>query len=426
MANSPRAPKGWRVVRLSEVAEVAFSSVDKKIIEGEIPVKLCNYTDVFYNHRIRPGMAFMQATATLNECERWELKRGDVLFTKDSETPKEIGIPTYVTEDMPNVLCGYHLGLARPKTNFADGAFLAEMLRSPAAGKQFARIANGVTRFGLTLDATRNLPIPLPPLAEQRAIAATLDSIDAAIEGVEAVTSATERLRGALLHRLLTRGLPGRHAKWKDAPGLGPIPARWKVVRLGDVAQVNRCNWEPTEGPPILYLDLTSVVAPGRLDNPKEIAVKDAPSRARRQVRSGDILVSTVRPYLRGFARISHAPDNLIASTGFSVLTPSSDVNNSYIYHQIMTSRFARHLEGAMTGQAYPAVRPGDVIAYRFPLPPLAEQRAIAAALDGVDRAVERSRAECDKLKQLKTSVADALLTGRVRVGPAKTLRRKV
>ena len=77
-------PEGWRVVRLRDVAEVAFSGVDKKVVEGEKPVHLCNYTDVFYNRFIDRNMQFMEATATPRECERWGLKRGDVLFTKDS------------------------------------------------------------------------------------------------------------------------------------------------------------------------------------------------------------------------------------------------------------------------------------------------------------------------------------------------------
>ena len=83
-----------------------------------------------------------------------------------------------------------------------------------------------------------SLPILLPPLPEQRAIAAVLDAIDAAIERTEAVIAATERLRDALLHELLTRGVPGWHSEWRDVPGLGTIPACWDAVRLGDVAEV--------------------------------------------------------------------------------------------------------------------------------------------------------------------------------------------
>ena len=235
--DSDRSPSGWQVVRLGDVANVAFSTVDKKSVDDEDPIALCNYTDVFYNRRIRPGMDFMAATATPVERQRWALKKGDVLFTKASETPEEIGIPSYVSEDMSDVLCGYHLGMARPQAGLIHGAYLSEILGSSMSRRQFARIANGVTRFGLTLGATRSLSILLPPLPEQRAIAAILESVDEAIERTEAVIAATEHLRDALLHELLTRGVPGWHTEWGYLPGIGTIPADWEVVNLGDESE---------------------------------------------------------------------------------------------------------------------------------------------------------------------------------------------
>ena len=197
-------PDCWEVVRLGDVAEVTFSSVDKRTVDGELPVRLCNYTDVFYNRRILPDMAFMDATANPIECKRWALQRGDVLFTKDSETADEIGIPAYVAADMPDVLCGYHLGIARPAGTAVDGAFLARAMGSQATSREFSRVANGITRFGLTLEATRALPLLLPPLPEQRAIAATLDSVDAAIEREGAERAALQSSKASAADALLT------------------------------------------------------------------------------------------------------------------------------------------------------------------------------------------------------------------------------
>ena len=95
------------------------------------------------------------------------------------------------------------------------------------------------------MEASRTVHAPpAPPLPEQRAIAAVLDGIDEAIERTEEVIAATERLRDALLHELLTRGLPGRHSEWVDVPGLGTVPACWDVVRLGDrIGRRTRGAW---------------------------------------------------------------------------------------------------------------------------------------------------------------------------------------
>ncbi len=197
-------PACWEVVQLGDVANVAFSSVDKKTVEGELSVRLCNYTDVFYNRRITLQMGFMVATANSVERKRWSLKRGDVLFTKDSETPDEIGIPAFVEADMPNVLCGYHLGLARPDSQLLDGAYLAEALGSPKLSGQFARIANGVTRFGLTLGATNQLPIPMPTLAEQQTIAGLLEGVDATVAETKREQVRLESLKESTADALLT------------------------------------------------------------------------------------------------------------------------------------------------------------------------------------------------------------------------------
>ena len=197
-------PADWEVVRFGDVAEVAFSSVDKKVVDSEQEVRLCNYTDVFYNRRIRPDMDFMVATANPVERERWNLKQGDVLFTKDSETPEEIGIPAFVEADMPNVLCGYHLGLARPNSQLLDGAYLAEAIASPKLAAQFYRIANGVTRFGLTLAATNQLTIPSPPLVEQQAIAGLLDRVDMTAAAAKRERDGLKLLKETCADALLT------------------------------------------------------------------------------------------------------------------------------------------------------------------------------------------------------------------------------
>ena len=168
-------PSHWDTRRLRYVAEMRTSNVDKHIKMNENPVRLCNYVDVYHNERISADLDFMRATATDREVERFRLERGDVIITKDSETWNDIGVPALVEYTDDDLVCGYHLALLRPFKSVITGAYLLRALQAPMVASQFHVEANGVTRYGLTQNAIKSVHIPLPPLPEQRAIAAYLD-----------------------------------------------------------------------------------------------------------------------------------------------------------------------------------------------------------------------------------------------------------
>ncbi len=130
-------PAHWVVRRLKTIASVQLSNVDKKSVEGEVAVRLCNYVDVYYNEHITPDLDFMQATATPEQVRRFSLRRDDVLITKDSESWTDIAVPSVVVSDLPETLCGYHLALVRPEGD-QHGAFLA---RAKARAALFMRFA---------------------------------------------------------------------------------------------------------------------------------------------------------------------------------------------------------------------------------------------------------------------------------------------
>ena len=202
-------PGGWRLEKLKFFARVRNSNVDKTISEEEESVSLCNYTDVYYNDRITAKLDFMEGSATESEIETFQLRQGQVIITKDSETWDDIGIPAFVTEDMPKVLCGYHLSVIQPSVNL-DGNFLAWLCRSAPLNNQFKVAANGVTRFGLGQYPMKNAFIAIPPLETQRRIAAFLDEktarIDELIEKKQALLDRLAEKRQALITRTVTKG----------------------------------------------------------------------------------------------------------------------------------------------------------------------------------------------------------------------------
>lgn len=168
-------PEHWEARRLRTLAAVRASGVDKNTNEDEVPVMLCNYVDVYKNDRITAAIDFMKATATPEEIRAFELKTGDVIITKDSESWDDIAIPTFVPEALPGIVCAYHLALIRPFSGEIEGEFLFRAFSSDPVADQFRIAATGVTRFGLTQGAIKGVFFPLPPLEEQRAIIAHIN-----------------------------------------------------------------------------------------------------------------------------------------------------------------------------------------------------------------------------------------------------------
>ena len=183
-------PGHWKPQRLGTIAEMRVSNVDKHSKEEELPVRLCNYVDVYKNDHISRDMPFMRATASTEEIGRFRLRKYDVLITKDSETWDDIGVPALVTEPADDLISGYHLALLRPNGDIL-GPYLFRTLQSRGVAQQFHIGANGVTRYGLTHNTIRSVILPLPPLDEQAAIVRYLDDAD---QRIRAYVSAKERL----------------------------------------------------------------------------------------------------------------------------------------------------------------------------------------------------------------------------------------
>ena len=171
--------------RLDEIAKIDISGVDKKTKDGETTVKLCNFTDVYNNWAVTERMLdyFMLATANNNEISRFSLKKGMIALTKDSETRDDIGMSTYIADDLDNTILGYHTALIIPDEEKVDGSYLNGYLNSPRARAYFSNQASGSgQRYTLTIDGIGSVRISLPELEEQKKIGRLLSAIDRKIE----------------------------------------------------------------------------------------------------------------------------------------------------------------------------------------------------------------------------------------------------
>ncbi len=418
-------PEHWEVKRLRTFANVQLSNVDKKSVERQTAVSLCNYVDVYYNERICPGIDFMAATASEEQIRRFSLRKGDVLITKDSETWTDIAVPAVVAQDLPGVLCGYHLAHIRPDTN-CDGAFLSRAFSAKGPRDQFHVSANGITRFGLTGDAIRSGDFPLPPLSEQRAIA---DFLDRETDRIDALVAKNERLiellqekRTALISQAVTKGLdPDAPMKDSVVEWVGKIPTHWRVRRLKYLATVNDEALPENTAPDteITYVDIGNVDSVRGITGTQDLMFEDAPSRARRIVRQGDIIISTVRTYLKAIARIESTDTNLIVSTGFAVVRPQH-LHDGFVAYTLSSPYFVERVVAHSVGVSYPAINASDLACLDIAFPPPPEQQAIAEFLDRemakLDTLVAKVREAIDRLRELRTALISAAITGRIDV----------
>jgi type I restriction enzyme S subunit len=242
-------PSHWVVLRLKYACEVFPSNVDKHSRDDEPPVLLCNYTDVYYNEQITADMPFMAATASPEQIARFTLKGGDTIITKDSETADDIAIAAYVPEDLPGVVCGYHLSMIRPRASTC-GAYVKRLFDSFYAKARFAVAANGLTRVGLGQYALDNVELPFPPLEEQAAIATFLNhetaKIDALVDEQRCLIELLKEKRQAVISQAVTKGLnPNLPLKDSGVEWLGQVPAHWSLKRVKHLVRSIEQGWSP-------------------------------------------------------------------------------------------------------------------------------------------------------------------------------------
>lgn len=422
-------PEGWDVVCLKHGCHVFPSNVDKHTIDGEIPVLLCNYTDVYYNDVITPDLAFMAATAKPEEIEKFTLQVGDVVFTKDSETSDDIGIAALITQELPGVVCGYHLSIARPHPN-AYGPFIKRFFDSMSAKAYFEVNANGLTRVGLGQYAIDNLPLPLPPLPEQRAIAGFLDretaKIDALVAEQRRLIDLLREKRQAVISHAVTRGLnPKAPLKPSGIDWLGDVPEGWEVVRLKSVLA------EP------LKYGANEAAADDDPDQPRFVRITDIDGRGR-------LREDTFRslPYATAEQYLLEAGDILLARSGATVgksflysaawgqccyagyliraRPKKSKVLPDFLYLYAQSDFYWQYLG---SNQIQSTIQNFNAEKYSnlwLPLPPISDQAAIVAKMKDGAATFDTLTATADSaitlLQERRAALISAAVTGKIDV----------
>lgn len=276
----------------------------------------------------------------------------------------------------------------------------------------------------LTKTTFGNMFCPLPPLEEQERIAEYLDRRCAEVDGIitkeEQAITLLDELKQTIISEAVTYGLdPAIPLKPSGVDWIGQIPNHWEVRRLKYVVS---CNDEVLSEmtPPssvVNYVEISDVTYIKGIKGSTEYEFKDAPSRARRITRVNDVIISTVRTYLKAIARVNE-PD-VIVSTGFAVLRAQS-IGDLYLSYVVKSSGFIDDVVANSFGVTYPSITASKLISLSVPLPPLEEQERIAEYLDRrceeIDEAKERKQRQIELLREMKQTMISDAVTGRVKV----------
>lgn len=313
----------------------------------------------------------------------------------------------------------------------ASSKYLLYTLQTCYSRKLFYGLAQGVSSIGrCRLQATKfkNFVFPLPPtLEEQNAIVAYLDKkcaeIDELVTRRQAIIERLKELKQSIIADAVTKGLnPDVPIKDSGIAWLGDVPKHWKILRLKNVASVITDTLSEKTNPDFEfdYVDISSVTQEQGIIKTERFKFSNAPSRARRKVQAGDIIISTVRTYLRAIAVISKENENIIASTGFAVVRSKQF---SYVAYVMSSHNFVSMVSTQSTGVSYPAITSNKLLRIHITFPPEEEQQVIVAYLDKkcaeIDELISRHERTIEKLKELKTSTIAHVVTGKVDVRDA-------
>ena len=313
----------------------------------------------------------------------------------------------------------------RPKIKL-DSRFYHYLYHMYDICKVFYGMGDGV-RQGMGFEDLKNIPTLIPPLKTQQKIADYLDEkcgeIDATIAKQKEIIEKLKAYKQSLISETVTKGLDkSASLKPSGIDYLGDIPSHWEIKKLKFVANFNQNTLpEDTDGQfELKYIDIGNVSS---VDGIKEIQYfnfSNAPSRARRIVKYGDIIVSTVRTYLRAITSIKEDYDNCICSTGFAVITPKDNVQQDFVVYAIENESFIAQIIANSQGISYPAINVSQLENLKLAFPSIKKQKEIVDFLKikllEIDSTINKKQNIIQKLDAYKKSLIFECVTGKHKI----------
>ena len=404
-------PSDWEIANLGNLATIKASNVDKKAKEGQKQISLCNYMDVFRNPVVSSALAFMRSTASEKEISEFSLSKGDVLLTKDSEVPEEIGIPSVVAEDIPDLVCGYHLYMLRADRSRINPGYLCWALRSNSSRQYFYQMANGSTRFGLNLKHVEECPIAVPPLPEQKKIAEILSGIDKEIAGVSQIIQGKRLFRESLLRQIIPH---------QSSFSNGLPPEGWTLATIEEICSLityGFTNPMPTTDRGI-YMVTAKDVRDGKIDKGTarftSVEAYETLLTDKSRPRRNDILV-TKDGTLGRSAVVGE--ETICINQSVALLRPSDEKNAHFLQLLLSSPQYQETMLEESGGSAVKHIYITTLAKMPIAIPSSPGVREkVVGFCDALNKSIDILLKKHECLTNLKKGLASDLLSGRKRV----------
>ena len=430
----------YKQYRLSEIAMVEISGVDKKYLEGESEVQLCNFVDVYRNWAITSNMTpkFMIATARPNEIQRFKLKRGQVALTKDSETRYDIGISTYIADDLDNVILGYHNALITPNPDKLSGKYLNALLHTDYAKKYFANNASGSgQRYALGVDALNSFPVYIPQLAEQERIGEIFSLIDRKIALNRQINDNLEAMAKQLYDYWFVQfDFPDENGKpYKSSGGKmvwndklkREIPESWSVSYWGELVRANRgisYNTQSISGGGVPMINLASFNINGTYKH-SGLKTYNGTYTEDKVLHALDLVMCNTQQTAIDFSKdiIAKAfliPDifegEIVSSHHITTLQTDQEELKPYLSYLTNTYHFHKYAAGCCSGTNIMGLNYDGLKQYPMEVPDLNTLKAFMSIVYDVERRKGKLLLETEQLMSLRDEILPMLLNGQVSV----------
>jgi type I restriction enzyme S subunit len=399
--------------KLSDVADIKLSNVDKKSKSEETPVTLANYVDVYKNWYISNDMmpTFMEATATAKEIEKFKLKKGQVAITKDSEKADDIGRATYIKDDFENTLLGYHTVLITPDEEMLNGSYLNYYFQTQNLRKYFEyNVSGSGQRVTLQLDSIKNIPLFLPDIVEQKNISKILDDIIDKIALNRKINTELEQMAREIYDYWFLQfdfpdenGQPYRSSGGRmvyNAQLKREIPEGWEVKKLGEVAEMYQ---------------------------PQIISAKEFSEE-------GKFLVYGANGIIGKYSKYNHEHQEFIITvrgntsgnlhftmkkswiTGNSMIVrPNADevLTREFLYYYFLSTQSAMKV---VSGSAQPQITRANLETINIIIPPRAVLNQFGKIIKSVFQKIQTNNQESRELANLRDWVLPMLMNGQIQV----------